>query len=265
MTATQPETTALAKRANLSPEMEARIEERKLHSAMVQKIRGATWGNTFDAHTIAAVAAWARENDVDPITEIDVLGGNLYLRARFYERKLSELVAAGQIEYFRPDWVHVDKRIEKLADAGDEEMKYESRRRLKERISHNLSDDATHACIYRIKHRQMTEEATGAKELVPGKRKDPVGDAMPMETIETRSCRRAMLKLKEAGVNVRVASTNDDSTVEVAEIVATNHEQVKAEREVRQIAPAASTFEAPPIDQEQADLALDAQIVADEG
>src|SRR5574338_1108618 len=233
MTTTKEPGTAVERaRPHLTPEMQARIEERRLQSAMVQKIRGATWGQQWDANTIAAVATWARENDVDPITEIDVLGGNIYLKARHYERKLAGLIGAQQIEYARKDWVHVDKRLEKLADAGDEDAKRESRRRLNERIKYNLSDEADAACVYRIKHRLMDQEVTGAKEHVPGKRKDPVGDNMPMETVETRALRRAMLQLKEALPGVRVATTNDDAFVEVGEVVKENHDRLKAERQI---------------------------------
>jgi hypothetical protein len=151
---TDTQTQAVARRPELTPDMQREVEARRLHSAMVQKIRGATWGNSFDATTIAAVAAWARENDVDPVTDLDVLGGKLYINARWYEKKLSQLIAAGQIEYARKDWVHIDKRLEKLADSGDVDAKKESLRRLKARIAHNLSDDADAACVFRIRHRQ---------------------------------------------------------------------------------------------------------------
>jgi hypothetical protein len=246
--------TALAKnRPALSPELQARIDERRLQSAMVQKIRGATWGNQWDAHTIAAVATWARENDVEPITEIDMLGGNLYLKARHYERKLSQLIAADQIEYARKDWVHVDARLETMAAAGDRRAIDESARRTFERIKYNLSDAADAACVYRIKHRLMTDEVTGAKEHVPGKRKDPVGDAMPMETVETRALRRAMLQLKESLPSLRLAATNDDAFVGVEEVVQENHARLKAARTV----PEAEDVEA----EESRDL-TDAEVAA---
>lgn len=237
--------TAVSKKRELTPQQQAIVDERRLHSHLVQQIKSATWGTQWNADTIAAVAAWARENDVDPITEIDVLGGTLYVKASYFIRILSQLVGAGMIDYHRADWVHVDKRLEKLADAGDQIAKAESKRRLRERIGHNLSDDATHACVYRIKHRLMNEEVTGAKEFVPGKRKDPVGEAMPMETIETRSIRRAMRKLEEAFPQMHFARTDDDAGVAVAEIVKGNHDQLKRDREVRQLTPGESTFEPP--------------------
>jgi hypothetical protein len=263
---TNPEhtpTRALAPRPALPPELQARIEERRLQSAMVQRIRGAIWGQQFDATTIAAVAAWAREQDVDPITEIDVLGGNIYLRARYYERQLSRLIAAGLIEYARPDWVHVDKRLEQMAKAGHAGALAEAERRTMARVEYNLSDDADAACVFRIKHRQMTEEVTGAKQHIPGGRKDPVGDAMPMETIETRALRRAMLKLREAVPDLPVAVSHDDDFVTVAEVVQANHDRLKAEREPKQIAAAPTEAPAPAATEED-DLAFDREIAAEE-
>lgn len=234
-------TNAVAKR-QLSPQQQAIVDER-LQSHLVQQIRGATWGKEWNADTIAAVATWAREQDVDPITEIDVLGGNIYIKARRYERVLSQLIAAGVIEYARKDWVHVDKRLEKLADSGDAEAKAESLRRMKARIANNLSDEATAACVYRIKHRLMDQEVTGAKEYNPAGRADPVGKSHPTETIETRALRRAMLQLSEAMPDVRMPTTNDDSMIGVAEIVKGSYEQLKQERSQRMLTPCTSTLD----------------------
>lgn len=252
---------APARRATLSPEQQRIVEERRAHGLMVQQIRGTVWAKDFSPETMRAVATWAAANNVEPVTEIEVLGGRLYLNARYYERKLSELAGLHQIDYAKPIWCHVDKRVEALASSGDEEMKAESRRRLKLRIEYALPDEADAACVYEIKHRNMTEPVRGAKAHVPGKKKtikkkdggsftvdaDPVGDQSPFETIETRALRRAMLKLKEAFPGIRIAGSRDDDSIEVNEVVHGNYEEVKAEREVKQITPGASTFE-PPID-----------------
>lgn len=250
---------AAARRSELSPEQQRQVEARRSHMRMVQQIKGTVWSRDFDATTTAAVAAWAQQNDVEPIQEIDVLGGRLYLNSRYYERKLSELIGAQQIDYARPVWCHVDKRLEKLADAGDEAAKKESRRRLDLRIEYNLPDEADAACVFEIKHRHMVEPIRGAKSHIMGKKKtikkkdgtsftvdaDPVGDQSPMETIETRALRRAMLKLKEAFPGVRIATSRDDDTIDVNAIVHGNYEEVKADREVKQLTPGESTFEAP--------------------
>jgi hypothetical protein len=253
-----------AKRTQLSVDQQKQIDARRAHGLMVQQIKSAVWAKEFDANTIRAVAEWARVNGVDPVTEIDVLGGRIYLNARLYERILSQLIGAGQIDFARKDWIHLDRRIEKLADEGDQEMKAESRRRMKLRIQYNVPDNADAACVYRVKHQQLTEEVTGVKWHEPGKKRtikkrdggsftvdaDPVGDQFPFETIETRALRRCMLQLKEAFPDLRVPSTKDDDTAEIADIVHGNYEEVKASREVRQLTPGESTFEPPAHDPE---------------
>jgi hypothetical protein len=249
------------KRTQLSADQQAHIEARRAHGLMVQAIKGTVWAKEFDADTIRAVAMWARENDIDPVTEIHVLGGNIYIGARYFERVLSRLMGAGQIDYAKKDWVHVDKRIEKLADGGDQEMKGESRRRMKARIQFNIPDEADAACVYRVKHTQMGEEVTGAKWHVPGKKRvikrrdgsgtfevdaDPVGDQFPVETIETRALRRCVLQLREAfPESIRIASTRDDDAIEMAEVVQANVRELKEGRTQAQITPGTSTFEPP--------------------
>jgi hypothetical protein len=253
-----------AKRTQLSTSQQKEIDARRTHGLMVQQIKGTVWAKEFDANTIRAVAEWARVNDVDPVTEIDVLGGRIYLNARLYERILSQLAGAGQIDYAKKDWIHLDKRIEKLADEGDQEMKAESRRRMKARVQFNVPDNADAACVYRIRHRLMAEEVTGVKWHEPGKKRtikkrdggsftvdaDPVGDQFPFETIETRALRRCMLQLKEAFPDLRMPSTKDDDTAEVADIIHGNYEELKAEHAVKQLTPGESTFEPPTQDQE---------------
>lgn len=243
---TDTASTAVAPRARLqlSPELQQKIEQRRLHSAMVAQIKGATWGKDFDENTIRAVATWARENDVDPVTEVHVLGGQIYIGARYYERKLSELIGQGAIERCHGEWVQKDARLDALAKGGDPRAEAEINRRTWERIQHGLSDEADFACVYHIKHRLMSAEVVGAKEHVPGKKKtikrkdggsftvdaDPVGDQAPMETVETRALRRAMLKLKDALPGMRLASSRDDETVELAEIVESAHAKLKADQ-----------------------------------
>lgn len=282
---TSTDTTAVQKRTELSPQQKAVIEERRAHGMMVQQIKGTVWAKEFDSDTIRAVANWAKANGVEPVTEIDVLGGRLYLNARYYERTLSHLVGAGLIDYYEPRWCHVDKRLEALADAGDVEAKELSRRRMLMRIEHNLPDEADAACVYVIKHRNMAEAITGAKAHIPGRKRtikkkdggsftvdaDPVGDQAPMETIETRACRRAMLKLKEAFPDVRMANTKDDNAIDVNANIQAGHEALKA-NEPKQITPATSTLDEEsqvedvlPIEDEMTDAEIAAQDAAREG
>lgn len=248
-TPTASDSTALAtRRSMLSPEHLARIEERKAHTQMVQAIRGATWAKVSDLSDVAvrAIGAWAIAADIDPVTEIDVLGGNVYINADYYERKLSELIGLGVIAYARPDWIHHDQRLDVLADEGDEASRVERVRRLRERVLHNVPENADHAAVYRVKHRGMDEEITGVKFHVPGKKKtvrrkggtgtyevdaDPIGDAAPETTIETRALRRAMLKLRAAlPGDVKLASSRDEDVVSLSSMLGEERARLARQR-----------------------------------
>lgn len=197
----------------LSPEARAMIAERKAHSLMIAQMKGATWAKEMDENTIRAIAAWARQNDIDAATEIDILGGNIYVNSKEAYRRLGELTTAGEITKHGPvDWIHADPRLDKLADAGDGWASAERMRRARLRIQHAVPDESTAAAVYRIWHRALSEPVEGCKWNQKGRRvtikrkdggsfekdADPVGDLFPMESVESRAVRRALLKLRGA-------------------------------------------------------------------
>ena len=68
---------------------------------------------------------------------MDVLGGNLYRNARYYKRRLAEMVEDGKIEYVKSDWVHKDARLDVH---GDEWSTAEKTRRERVRIEYGIPD-----------------------------------------------------------------------------------------------------------------------------
>jgi hypothetical protein len=195
-TATKPEqqSTAVALRdplgiGNLPVEVQQQLELRKLSNQVAGELAKINWGAKLDLSTRRAVADWGRQFRVDVTTEIHILGGNVYLNAAFFIRKLSELIDSGIVEYAWADHIEDDPRLAKLGPDGEGE----ATRRLRERIKHGVPDKAASAVIFRIKLRTMEREVTGAKWCGNGTRKnDPVGDDKPMETAESRAARRAM-------------------------------------------------------------------------
>jgi hypothetical protein len=192
-TSTKPEPTAVALRdasvGNLPPAIQERLQLRRLSNQVAGELAKINWGAKLDLDTRRAVADWGRQFRVDVTTEIHVLGGNIYLNAAFWLRKLSELVAEGVVEYAVADHVEDDPRLKKLGPEGEGEYS----RRLRERIMHAIPDAATSAVVFRVKLRSMEKEVVGVKWCGGGTRKsDPVGDAMPVETSESRAARRAM-------------------------------------------------------------------------
>jgi hypothetical protein len=184
----------------LPPEIRQALELRKTMNLAAAELARTSWGKALDVPTRRAIADFGQKFNIDTATEIYVLGGNVYVNGAFYLRKLSELIEAGRIIYAVADMIHVDPRLEEMADAGDERAIAERTRRKFERIKFDVDDSAISACVVRIKPREIDVEVTGCKAIYDdktseGKYKDPIGNNFPMETVETRAYRRAMRKL----------------------------------------------------------------------
>lgn len=171
----------------------AALEARKVANLVAAKIAEQNWGKVLDQSTRRAVAEWGQRHAVDVTTEIDVLGGRVYLNAAFYLRKLAELVEAGVVEYALPDYIHADKR---LLEVGTPEANAEHERRIMERIRYGVPEGAAAACVFRVKLRRLEREIVGINWCGGGVRKgDPVGDAEPTKTAASRAARRAMRQI----------------------------------------------------------------------
>jgi len=151
-----------------------------------------SWGASLDQRALGAIAEWGRVYGVDVTQEIDLLGGRVYLNARYYLRRLADLITAGRVEYAHADHIHDDTRLKELGTDGDTER----HRRLKERIKYNVPEKAAAAVAFRVKVRDMEMEVVGVNWAGGGVRKsDPVGEAEPVKTAESRAARRAMRQL----------------------------------------------------------------------
>jgi hypothetical protein len=194
----------------MTPQMRASLQERKEWNALVNTLRGQVWAKeNMSESQVKAVAEWATRNGIDPVREVDVLGGRVYVNANYALRKLSELTHAGYIESHGARWIHYDARLEEEVKAGEEWALKEMRERRRERIMRAVPEASTEACVYWIKVRSLDEPVCGVKYHEQGKvvkRKksdgstynrdaDPIGDQAPIETVETRALRRAMRAL----------------------------------------------------------------------
>lgn len=183
---------------NLPEQYAAALAFRKQQATFMAEISKTNWGMTVDVITRRAIASWGHDNDVDVATEIDILGGRIYVNSRYFYRKMATMIRDEQIEYVFADHVHTDGRLVELLAEGDEWAITEDARRRRLRIENNIPDRAAAAVIFRIKVKAMKREVTGVKWAGNGsKPKDPVGDAHPVESAESRAMRRAMLKLSE--------------------------------------------------------------------
>lgn len=197
---TESESTAVATTRGvgiLPDNIRAAIQMRKAQNMAVAQLAGTNWGKGMDLETRRATAQWGQDNNVDVITEIDVLGGKVYLNAVFYLNRCSEMIANGIVQYAVVDHVEIDPRLAKIAAAGGERgarAQREIERREDARIEYQLPDNAVSAVVYRVKLHHVATEFTGAK-WCGGRAKDPVGNEFPVETSETRAARRCLRKL----------------------------------------------------------------------
>lgn len=197
---------------------QAAASRARLISRAAQAIRAQTWGTKLNDATARALAWWCYQNDVDAVTEVDILGGRVYLNSQYYGRILSRLIEEGRIENYRRVWIHADERLTADMQKGGPAAAWaaqelDARRRL--RIEHNVPEEADAAALVLIKVREVADELPGVKFHVEGRTKtvkvwgqngptgqtkevafDPVGDEYAMETIETRAMRRAMLMVQ---------------------------------------------------------------------
>jgi hypothetical protein len=169
------------------------IAQRKNLHLIAAKISELNWGRGLDFDTRKAVAAYLERHKMDT-SEINVLGGNIYKNSTYYKRRLSEMLGADLIESVDSDWVQADPRLEEMGKGTGEDAEWaraESSRRARIRISYGIDERATGANIFTVKLRGVETPFVGVKWCGAG-RKDPVGDAFPIETSESRAVRRVM-------------------------------------------------------------------------
>ena len=91
-----------------------------------------------------------------------------------------------------PDFVNADARLDDLAAKGDKWAIEELTRRIKARIQHAIPEKALAACVQRFRIPSSGAVIVGVNWCGGGSRKsDPVGDAEPTKTAQTRARRRA--------------------------------------------------------------------------
>jgi hypothetical protein len=192
MATSQQPGTAVAARERI----DAHVAENKARNAVVAAIRGTQWGRDTTPDMARAVAQYCRENNLDPVRHVEILGGRIYLTAELYDEKGAALVRAGIVQPAEPDFIHADSRLDTLAAAGDEWAVAESTRRIRERIKHGVPEKASAAVVQRFK---IEGGATilGVNWAGGTGRRDPVGDAEPTKTALTRARRRAWKQIAD--------------------------------------------------------------------
>lgn len=202
-----------------------RMQEIKEARQFAAAVKGQAWAKDLNGTTIAAVAHYCAIHNLDPARHVEVLGGRIYHTGECYEERGMPLVRAGIVTYGEPDFVHDDPELKRLAALTEERARAEGydpaivgwalrerTRRVQARIERGLPHDATGACIY--VGEVLAENGTrtpivgfnscGGATKVKTKRdgtkyrSDPVGDAEPTKTAQSRAKRRFWRQVVEA-------------------------------------------------------------------
>jgi hypothetical protein len=184
--------------ASLRAEAEARIAENKAKNRMATAIRGTIWSKDLSAEGVYALAEYCRQNNLDPLRHIEVLGGKPYLTATLFEERAAPLIQSGALVPHEPEFINADPRLDQLAVSGDAWAIDESTRRMRARIMHGVPEKAAAAVVYRITVSATGQTVVGVNWCGGGVRqRDPVGDNEPTKTAITRAGRRAWKQVAE--------------------------------------------------------------------
>lgn len=182
----------------LSPERQAKIDEARARSAVAKAIRSQIWGKDLHPNVLDAVIAYCRQNQLDAVRHVEVLGGTIYLTATFYQERGAPLLHSGEVVLEEPDYINADPRLDELAKGGDQWAIDEGARRKRERIKFAVPEQVKAAVVQRAKLRSgMTAVGVNWCGNVPGNKKDPVGDAEPAKTAQTRAQRRCWKQIAD--------------------------------------------------------------------
>jgi hypothetical protein len=239
MTAPQPTGTALVETT----------DDNTIIGKLPQSLQDAIRIRKMENITRRAVAEWCRLNDIDPITELEILGNKFYRNAAWHLRKLAEMAARGVVQYAMADHVEDDPRLTALMASTDSDVAkralQEQTRRIFQRIDHQIPDQATGAVVFRVKLWNMDQEVVGVAYCGGGTKSkvvsggaiqqsaafDPIGEAEPAKTAESRAARRCvrMIATHRPDLAAELTKGQDDALPIQARIQET-HDELKKQR-----------------------------------
>lgn len=194
--APKPETSTAVARTKpaLPPAVQETIEYNRQKNAVIAAIRGTIWGKEISQDQVRAVAQYAREMHIDPVRHIEVLGGRIYLTADFYAEKGAKYIRDGSIILHETEFIHADDRLVALVKEGGEGAEWaakEQAHRQMQRIKYAVPEGAKAAAVVRLTMRDGGATFVGVNWCGGTQKRDPVGEAEPTKTAETRAARRA--------------------------------------------------------------------------
>lgn len=196
----------------LPREMQLVIEQRRQMNVLVAAIVGTSWGQNMSTTMRRAYAQYCHEHDVDPVTEMDNLGGNVYVNSEWYLRKLGELRRRGIVKDFELRHIQNDPRLRAIFE--DEKMPETIRDQARQRwfdmmmmrVEQNAPDEAFAVCVCIIRLPNGGAPIVGCKWAGNGtsvkqprsggaSAPNPIAESNPTLSVESMAIRRAMRQL----------------------------------------------------------------------
>lgn len=209
-----PSSTALERYGrfgNLPASARAEVQRSRAVREVADMIGVTAWGAQLTPVARAALAKWCIRRDVDPITELDNVGGP-YVNAEYFQRKLGELRIRGIVSNVEQINIAPDPRLEALAKdqhAPEDDRAWAARehyRRLRLRATYGVPEEAAAACLTLLHLAAGGEPIAGVKwggngtsvkqpKHGGGSAPNPIVEANPTLSVESQSIRRAMRQL----------------------------------------------------------------------
>lgn len=215
-----PGTTVAKAKPPLPADVQMHIDANRQKNAIVAAIRGTIWSKDLNETQVRAVAQYARETGIDPVRHIEVLGGRIYLTADFYAERGAPLLRAGKVVLHETEYINVDPRLETLAKQDNAAGKWaetEIAHRQMQRIKYCAPEKSLAIAVVRITIPQTGATFVGVNWCGGNGRRDPVGDAEPTKTAETRAARRAWRKIVTVLPELETAVANIEARARMVE------------------------------------------------
>jgi hypothetical protein len=178
-----------------------RVEQEQAITAIVAEVRSKAWGDKVGPALQREIVRWALGAGANPVDEVDILAGNPYLNAKYWERLVANEPDFLGIDV--PRWIHEDER----ADAD------ERAERRKLRVMWNVPEEFAASLGL---HREQKDLAKGKPAIkvrsavivtlrfqargpfygvkwCPSSAVDMIGADFPEQTAYTRAIRKAAL------------------------------------------------------------------------
>lgn len=199
---------------DLDHDVKQKLELQRQFVTVVAAISSMSWGKGLTPGIQRSIATYCQEYDVDPLTELDVLGGNFYINSEWALRKLGELRRSGVIADFWLEHIQADPRLKAIIDdeRQPEPVREEARRRwtdaMFKRVEHNAPEAAEAVCVcyivlpgggHPIKGCKWGGGGTSIKQprgQGAAAQPNPIVESNAALSVESQSVRRAMRQVQ---------------------------------------------------------------------